>query len=72
MKYPVYITLKDFLRNGGVLSEPRTIYNYRSSILGTYLFTSEQGVIHVFRSDSVQTIGTEDGYVKCESNPIFE
>lgn len=73
----VYVTLKEFLENGGKLVKGREVYsedkysNY--SMIGTYKMFDEDSNIHLIENTTYKSFPVLESvfYVKIEAKPIY-
>lgn len=80
MEKSMYVTIEEFLQNGGQLETGReiyiiSVYPHRAPILtGYYLFFDKKQKVHLVENDHFKSKPVLDivGYVKIEVKPIYK
>lgn len=70
MKY-IFVTMKEFIAKGGILSKGRDIYDDNERYIGSYV--KKQGFLHIIETgNSSHPAATSVHFVKIEVRPIWK
>lgn len=71
---PAYVTIKEFIDNGGILEQGRPIYNEDCQLIGEYLEIYKEGNCHLAKNGSLKSFPISEMafYIKINCKPIYK